>query len=306
MANSDISFDSNDVSSIVSGLRNNVSTLSTVSSNLKTNFNMLTELGLFSSQITKLASKLDNIKSAHESIINAISKQANTYENAENIIATAAENYMSYYNGARDGGNYSLGAGGGNVYVDSVNNGDSINNDINPELNEIDLNNLDDKTLTQLVNFMKKQFPNDTLNNLLKDENSNIIEAYLKKFFKSMYNKDLSAEDIKKIKALLLKKLSNNDTNINEVNDNSFIKYKEYLTNIAKSMNIEYNDFINKDEYKDIRKTVLTNLYNGTAMGDTSSLEDNYGIEFKQLVELKAKEKNLSVEEIINDPNLLM
>lgn len=304
MASSDITFETNDVSSIVKGLNSDIEIISSISDILKDNFKMIYDTDLFVEGFDKLNKKLDNLKAVHESIITAISGQAYTYDSVENMVSNVANDYMSYYSDTKGRKTSSGSHDNGNIKTKEVDESKKITS----ESLDQELANIDDKTLIEMINFINiNKDENMSFNDLLKEENSSILGTYLQEFYKSMNDETLTITDDTEVRKLLLEKILNTEMNMpQDVKLNSLIDFKAYLTSVAQSLNVDLYNLLYDEKYSDVVSVVFTNLYNGTAIGDTSLLKEGYSDSFKQLVEYKAESNNITTNEIINQPTLLI
>ena len=304
MANNNISFDTNDVSSIVSYLNNDVQALSAISTSISSSFNQLTSCDLFVEGISKLTQKVDSIKTSYESIITAIGGQINNYADVETAVQNAADNYMSYYsNDRRSSGGGGKDYGYGLESVDTVEKGEQIGTTLDDEVKSID-----DKTLVDFLNFVNvNKGETVSINDIFKDENSKVLALYLQAYYKQYENKELTINDETLIRSELINSILNSEVDLPKtIKDESIIMYKEYLSAIAKANNVSLGDYFTKSEYKESVKTTLLNLYNGKVDAKQYGLDENYAEQFKNLVDKKAKSLNLSVDEVLSNPLCLL
>ncbi len=305
MADNKVSFDSNDVSSIVSSLNTSAQTLVSVSSSVTSSFSPLTSCDLFSDGISKLSQKLESIKTSFEGIITAIGGQTQTYSDVESAVQQAGDNYMSYYDGGSSGG---ISVGGkysdDSVYETfEIYHGESVNTSLDDVVSQID-----DKTLVSLLNFINiNKDENVTISDLLKEENSEILIKYLVEFFKKYTNVEYTYTDKTLIRKELIKCILNSTVDLpKSIKDNSIIMFKTYLESIAKSCKITVADLLIEPEYSELAQVSLSNLYLNKAEIDKYDITEQDLENFRQLVALRTKEYNMSVDELFKNPIYLV
>lgn len=287
MNNSDIVVDSNDISDIVSTLNSNVQLLNSISNKLLNSFYIFNDLSLFQQGFDKLNSKVLNLKEINENLINAISGQTIAYNNVENMISNLADDYMSYYND------------NGNVVTNNTNSTNIAT------LNDA-INNLSDNDLIKIINYINiTKNKEESFSDILV--NTSLLNNHLNTYYKDNYNVDLSTTDEKKLKDQFIVKLLNTGMDMPaNLKENSLLEYKEYFTSITNELNISFYDLLFSQSYLDVRNLIFTDLYNGSAIGDTSLLSDNYLEKFKFLLEERSKKYNVSVTGLLKNPILLI
>ena len=296
MANDSISFDSNDVSSVISSLNTSKTVLSDTISIIKTNFNPLVESGLFVDGLSKLTSKITSLEESYNSITSAIGMQSNNYETIEDEISGYADNYMSYYNasgshGSKHKSKKKKDHDSDEIDIDDIDFGTSINAST---LDEV-ISSIDDKTLINLINFLNVNKSDDIAFNVFLDEdNEDILAAYLQEFYKENADVDLSISDTTSIRKTFIEKILNTDLKVpSSVKEDSIIKYKKHLTEVASRYNTDLNTLLTNESYSGIVKQELNKYYNE---------KDS----FKKLVDSKASEESISKEELLSNPELLI
>ena len=296
MANDSISFDSNDVSSVISSLNTSKTVLSDTISIIKTNFNPLVESGLFVDGLSKLTSKITSLEESYNSITSAIGMQSNNYETIEDEISGYADNYMSYYNasgshGSKHKSKKKKDHDSDEIDIDDIDFGTSINAST---LDEV-ISSIDDKTLINLINFLNVNKSDDIAFNVFLDEdNEDILAAYLQEFYKENADVDLSISDTTSVRKTFIEKILNTDLKVpSSVKEDSIIKYKKHLTEVASRYNTDLNTLLTNESYSGIVKQELNKYYNE---------KDS----FKKLVDSKASEESISKEELLSNPELLI
>lgn len=306
MANENsITFDTDDVSSIVTVLKNDVQNIENIKTNVKSALEPITNCDLFVDGVEQLTKKLDSIQKSYEGIISAIDTQANTYTTSDDGVANAANNYMSYYNGGTtgSGGNYGYSGSDDDYDVDKIDVGEIISTSLDEQIKTID-----DKTIINMINFMNtNKESNVTIRDIINEINSEALALYLQGFYKVYGNVDLTITDETLIREEFLKCLLNAEVDLPaELKEDSILKYKEYLKDIADSKNVSLGDLFTLPEYKEVIKEALQNLYDGKVDATKYDFTSDYKEEFVNLVSKIAKEKNITKEEIFKNPLYLV
>lgn len=303
MADSNISFDTSDVSSIVSNINNDVQSLGTISSTISTSFSPLTNSDLFAEGLNKIIQKLNNIKTSYESISTAVGGQLNTYSDVETAVEGISDNYMSYYDNGSTRISSRRHSKSDDLSTSETGDGTKINTTLDEEIKSID-----DKTIIKFINFVSANLASSaTISDLLQEENSEALSKYLKAFYKEYNGKELAVEDKSVIRVELLKNILNSTVELpKELKDQSIIKYKEYLSDFAKNLNTSVADLFLNADYLEKTKIALQNLYEGKVDATKYNLNTNYQEEFKALVEKVMNGRKITLDELFNNPIYLV
>lgn len=303
MADSNISFDTSDVSSIVSNINNDVQSLGTISSTISTSFSPLTNSDLFAEGLNKIIQKLNNIKTSYESISTAVGGQLNTYSDVETAVEGISDNYMSYYDSGSTRISSRRHSKSDDLSTSETGDGTKINTTLDEEIKSID-----DKTIIKFINFVSANLASSaTISDLLQEENSEALSKYLKAFYKEYNGKELAVEDKSVIRVELLKNILNSTVELpKELKDQSIIKYKEYLSDFAKNLNTSVADLFLNADYLEKTKIALQNLYEGKVDATKYNLNTNYQEEFKALVEKVMNGRKITLDELFNNPIYLV
>ena len=306
MADSKVSFDSGDVSSIVASLNSSAQSLTSIASSVTSAFTPLTSCDLFTDGLSKLSQKIESIKSSFESIVTAIGGQTQTYSDVENAVAQAGDDYMSYYGGGSSGG----GGGGGGSSSDeglletaAVQYGLAVNTVVDEEIKKID-----DETLVNLINFINiNKAENVTISDILKEENSEILAKYLEAFYKQYTNKACSVSDATLVRKELIKSILNAKVDLpKSLKDSSIIKFKTYLEAIAKKCNTDVASLITDPQYSETMKTYLSCLYLNKVKTDLFGISESDLESFRERVAKITKQKNITADELFSNPIYLV
>ena len=303
MADSNISFDTSDVSSIVSSINNDVQALTNVSSSISTSFSPLTNSDLFTEGLNKIVQKLNNIKTSYESISTAIGGQVNTYNDVETAVEGISDNYISYYDNGSTGISSRRNSRTDDLSTTATAEGTKISTTLDEEVKSID-----DKTLIKFINFVSVNLANSaTISDLFQEENSEALSKYLQSFYKEYSGKELTVVDKSIIRTGLLKNILNSTVELpKELKDQSIIKYKEYLIAFAKELNVSVADLFLNTDYIDKTKIALQNLYEGKVDAAKYNLDSNYQSEFKDLVEKVMNGRKITLDKLFNNPIYLV
>ena len=303
MADSNISFDTSDVSSIVSSINNDVQALTNVSSSISTSFSPLTNSDLFTEGLNKIVQKLNNIKTSYESISTAIGGQVNTYNDVETAVEGISDNYISYYDNGSTGISSRRNSRTDDLSTTATAEGTKISTTLDEEVKSID-----DKTLIKFINFVSVNLANSaTISDLFQEENSEALSIYLQSFYKEYSGKELTVVDKSIIRTGLLKNILNSTVELpKELKDQSIIKYKEYLIAFAKELNVSVADLFLNTDYIDKTKIALQNLYEGKVDAAKYNLDSNYQSEFKDLVEKVMNGRKITLDKLFNNPIYLV
>lgn len=296
MASGKVSVNSDVVNNALSYIVSSCGTLEgSVSSKLPGNFEVLAELDLFSSGLTKLSTQVKEIISTEKSIISTITEHLSQVAATEEDIYQGFTSGIGSYSGGSSGGSTG-GSSGTDTTVDDENDGKKIKAE---ELMD-DIKKLDANSLVELLNLInvKKDEKTQLIDVLFDASNSEKLFTIIKELLKDeQLDENISLEDYKKIQKALLNRLMTADFDIKGLTDDSILTAKEYLVSVAKENNISPEALIIDSQYRDTLKTSLMKLYDGDGISNVKNEEVNA---FRTYIDKVAKKNDVTVEDLFN------
>ena len=320
MAEQKISINSEAASSVMTYVANSCTILqSDVKGKLSSSFEPLTSLGFLSEALSKIESQVDKLIESHNSIVAEISSHMQDVETQEDGLDNGYQSgtFTGGYGGTSSGGSTSTWSSDGSPTTSTVDesfvepqiteaaeyelveesDGLKVNAD---EFNEM-LSSIDGEYQTTLINLINSNKPSDvSLIDLLLD-NSNSEELYktLKDVFgDSLDMSSFTLEDYEKVQKHLLNMIVKSDVSIPKLSDNTILAGKAYLAKVCSDNNIEPSDLFFDNKNKELLKTSLLEIYDGS-VGDV--MTDKEIKNFRYEVDVKAKKNNMSSEELIEN-----
>ena len=299
MTNGRLSINTDFTDSIMSYLNNSISNLnSNVTNGLSSGFQPLTESGLVSESLSKVKSQVKTIVNKEQAILNSISSHVDEVVSGENQL------YNEFMNGIGKSSDTSslqdetyYSPTGGNIDTDEEDDGKKINTNAIVEIID-NLNDEDKKSLLILLE-MYKDSDVSLKELLLNNEASEELYKTLCDVFPDNINQEeLSLEDTKEVQKKLLDSVINGETSNVELDNNSILVAKEYLSNISSKNNISSSDLLLDESNSDLLKKSLIDLYNGNVDDNATEKQVN---NFKNFIDNIASENNMSMEELINN-----
>ena len=245
-----------------------------IDSALKSNFEPLTKVDLFSGGLSKLQSQAASLIENYNTFSSSLGEHDSDLAAFEDNQAAAAENYINS-GGGGGGGSYSSGDSYDTeqVAVADQQDGQAINSE--NYLEEVLPQITYDSKLQALKNILA--YNEDTLTAILSDPaKANILVYQLKSMLKQtgITKSELSTDDEKKIQKILLESICKEDKNpFAELDDSTYLTGMPYLKQLATSNNINFSDLIVEDKYASILMSGLSNIYNGNAGNTLTSKE---------------------------------
>lgn len=294
MASGKVSVNSDEVNNALSYVVNSCGTLEgNVSSKLPGNFEVLSELDLFSEGLTKLTKQVSDIISTHKSVISTITEHLSQIAESEENLYQDFSSGIGYYNGGASGG-YVEDSNGSDTTVDNENDGKKIKAD---ELVKI-IQELDENSIISLVNLInvKKDEKTKLIDVLFDTSKSETLFTVIKELLKDQpLDENITVEDYKKIQKSLLNKLLTSNYNVKGLTDSSILTAKEYLLSVAKGNNITPEELIMNNSYKETLKNSLMKLYDGDANAKNEEITN-----FRSYVDKVAEENGVTVEDLLS------
>ena len=298
MANGKISINTDYANNVVSYINRSISNLDqNVSSKLSSDFNSLTESGLVSNSLSKVQEQTRKITSLEQSIADAINMHINDVTDEENKL------YSDFLSGLGRNNNLSIVEDdtttpeGSALDTYEIEKGKKINNNNLTEIIEL----LDDSEIDSLLVLLEMYKDRDiSLKELLLNNDAS------KELYKSLSSilssnedmKELALDDPKEVQKVLLDSIINKETSNVELDTDSILTAKEYLSKVSKDNNISGSDLLFNDSYSNLLKESLNNLYTGNVSEDISTDTIN---NFKKYIDNIALEENKTPEELINN-----
>ena len=298
MANGKISINTDYANNVVSYINRSISNLDqNVSSKLSSDFNSLTESGLVSNSLSKVQEQTRKITSLEQSIADAINMHINDVTDEENKL------YSDFLSGLGRNNNLSIVEDdtttpeGSALDTYEIEKGKKINNNNLTEIIEL----LDDSEIDSLLVLLEMYKDRDiSLKELLLNNDAS------KELYKSLSSilssnedmKELALDDPKEVQKVLLDSIINKEASNVELDTDSILTAKEYLSKVSKDNNISGSDLLFNDSYSNLLKESLNNLYTGNVSEDISTDTIN---NFKKYIDNIALEENKTPEELINN-----
>lgn len=300
-----VSINTDEVSNVVSQLNLSCDLLeSELSGKITKTFSVLSNLGLASKCVNKLESQVDSIVSLTKSVIESISSHiSDVLENERGLNSDFNRGYSS---GGYSGGDYQETTGGSDdgvapagseIAPDEEDDGKQINVEAFSQIINT-LNNTEKENLLKLVKINKEE-KTDYVDLFLDTKYSEELFKVLKKILGNTVDfNNFTAEDINLVQKIMLNSIFNSEVHIEELENNSIIMAKEYLIDICKDYNISASDLIFDDNYRNVLKQSIKNLYMGL-------VKNNYNDELinkvRDYVDSIALKNNIQAEELLDN-----
>lgn len=296
MASGKVSVNSDVVNNALSYIVNSCGTLEgNVLGKLPGNFEVLSELDLFSSGLTKLSKQVDEIVTTEKSIISTITEHLSQIAESEENLYQSFNSGIGSYSGGSSGGATGP-SSGSDTTVDNQEDGKKIKADeLMKSIQELDANSIVE--LLNLINIKKDE--KTKLTDMLFDTSkSQELFTIIKELLKDQpLDENISLDDYKKIQKTLLNRLMTAEFDIKGLTDSSILTAKEYLVSIAKNNNVSPEDLILDSNYRNTLKVSLMKLYDGDGV---SNVKNEEIIAFRTYIDKVAKENDVTVEDLLN------
>ncbi len=297
-----IKVDSSEFEQLVSMIEtDSKTTLEEIKSSLNSDFTPLTDAGLFTSCLASLKEAVNSIGTTYDVIATELKNHSNDYESMEDELANKATNFQTNY--TPTGGN---GNGHGSTVDDYGTDDTDDGTAVDPKKLEEKLPEIDKDTMIAILNFTSivKDSGKSLAELLFDPENAGALCVILQKFYLTYGLKKVEYDDASQVqKSLLTKILTSEDELPEEITKDSIIKYKAYLTKIASDNNIEVAELVMDVENKDKLTEALKKLYEGET---SDKFDSEYCESFKNFVDGKAKENNMTVDQVLSDVSKLL
>ena len=296
MANA-ITIDSNVLESIISSVGSDKSKMEEVKSSLDSTCAPLTACGLFENCLSSLKEEASNIIATYDALQTSLKSHINDVSSLEDRVQKVGSDYRSYYTPSGGGGGYRQ-SQGDDSKVEEVDDGKKVD----PEKMESKIDELKISSISSMIAFAMIIKEKDTsLMELLFDPTkAGKFAEILKKFYSTYGTLEVNYDDASKVQKAFIKKILNDNENLpSNITEGTLIAYKKYLVNIAKANNTTPEDLLLDNKYKDVLTTSLKKLYEGDV--DKKEYDDEYIVEFKAFINMKASTKNLKTDEVLSD-----
>lgn len=296
MASGKVSVNSDVVNSALSYVVNSCGTLEgSVSSKLPGNFEVLAELDLFRTGLTKISKQVDEIVSTEKNIIATITDHLSQLASNEETLYKKFNNRIER-NSSGSNGKEPLNSSGSSITIEKEEDGKKIKAD---ELIK-NIQELDADTIVELLNLInvKKDEKTKLTDMLFDTSKTEELFTIIKELLKDQpLDENISQEDYKRIQKTLLNRLMTAEFDIKGLTDNSILTAKEYLVSIAKQNNISPEELILDSNYRNTLKISLIKLYDGDRI---SNIKNEEIIAFRIYIDKIAKENDITVEDLFN------
>lgn len=267
-------------------------------------FNALTNAGLFVDGIAKLKEQIDALITNHKVLIGEISKHSAEFEEMEEKLSKTIRRGGSGASGYTSGNS---GYSGDSLNPSEINTNQGSNGDaVNSEQLIGKIPEITDKTLNELINFINVNKENDTsLKSLLFDKDkAGVLAILLNKFYNKSNDNTISMEDSTLIQRQLIQRLFSKDMVPSLLASNSILVAKEYLIKVCEENNVTVDKLLLDDSYKNTYSTSLMNLYDGNI--EKYNLDNDTVNNFRNYADSVAQSKSITSEELLlKQPELL-
>jgi hypothetical protein len=291
---------------IIANINSEKASIEQIGNKLSTSFSSLTDSGLFENCLESLKASVSSISLTYDVLGSTISTHLNEVSSVEQAVAAVGNDYMSSYN-------YNSSSNGGSSYdVGGSRIGDSViplhhgmavgNGKLEEEIAKLDI-----KSISSIVSFMcMVKEKNKSLAEILFDsDNSDYCATLLKDFYKVYGSVDIDYEDSKMVHEALLKSILNSNEKLpSKLTEATILQFSDYFEMVAKNNGMTSFDLITNSANKSVLSNSLKDLYDNKVSFD--SLGEDYYLEFRAFVNMKAEKENKTVDEVLEDiENLL-
>lgn len=296
--NGSIVINSEEVNSALTLLSSSLTNLEgSVLPKLPGNFNVLSELGLYSDGITQIIKGLNNVISSHKSLISQLSKHIDEYAQKEDQLANIFGNGASFYDGSSNS-NSGSSTPSNTIEVDEVEQGKVI--DAQALMESIPLMTESEKNkMLELLNINKDAAT--SIQDLLLDENKAILlYTVLQKIYNCKEVSKENIEDYKKLQKVIIDEICKSEIAMPELKNDSILSAREYLVKISKENMLSVSDILFDSSNIDVLQFALLRLYDGNNI-TKYDLKQSEIDDFKSYINKVALANNMSGGELLTN-----
>ena len=300
MAKGKVTINSDAINQVVSQLSNSATTLeSDVSGKLPGDFQVLVDLGLLPTAVTKIQQQVKDLVALHNSVISEINSHLGSSIDTEDNLSSGFGNGR----GSRSGNSNSSSSTSSDVQNPEGSNTDIDQEDDGKKIT-VDgiiaaIPKIDEKTMIELLEFINinKNEKTSLIDLLLDTSKSEELFVILRKAFGAEDELEgVTLEDYKKVQKELLNAVINCELEYQELDNKSILVAKEFLIEFSKSKNITPAELLLDDEYEDELKEGLQQLYDGDNVDKISAQTIH---DFREYVDNIAASSNQTADDIL-------
>lgn len=298
-----VSIDTNFVTSVISTLNSSCNVLEEVSSNIESAFQVLIDLQLVSSSVSKIKKQAKSIADLEKQFVSSASSHIGEVTDNEQKLKIDYESRSSHTSGGSSSPVVvasSLVSSENKFEVSEVDEGKEVNDGDTEEV----ISNITPEESIDLVELLKTNKEKDTdLKSLLFDDTKNKeLSVALSNIFKEedVFD-DLTIEETNNIQKVLLNKMYDAKSAPDELKESFVFKFKDYLEDVCSKNNLKIGDLILDKKNDTLLKDSLKDLFEGISDDDTDTDR------FIEYVTSVADKNNMSIENLIeNNVDLLL
>ena len=179
--------------------------------------------------------------------------------------------------------------------ISSVENGKAVNN---KKIGNY-IATLDSETTGELVNLLNIYRGETPLEDMLfnYDSSEKLYKVLDEACNGESTNTTATTEDYHFVQKTLLDELLTSETDVPELDSNTLLSAKEYITEIGKQNNVSPSDIILDERYDNTLKIMLNKVYDGTAPNVSEKKSEN----FRTYVDRVASKNGTESKDVLNN-----
>ena len=291
-----LSYDSNEISSIVSSIGEYTSLVQNeIEISLNRHFQMLKELDLFDDGLDLLLSRADNVVYLNNKMVNFLNMHDNDFNDLENnnVNLFGKEEESTPSDEAYAGAVVNI----DEIVLNKINDGKVI---LTEYVNEVIPSFSYDKKLEVLKSILNNN--TSSLSILTDLDESDIMVYQLKNILSSKYSiqlNKLTKEEEKELQKSFFKSIIDNDTNIfDDIKTNTFLHGLSYYKQVAQKNGISEVDLIFDENNKDLFMNSINEIYNSDQI---DVLTDDQLKSVKNYINEIASSNSITVKDLLSN-----
>ena len=291
-----LSYDSNEISSIVSSIGEYTSLVQNeIEISLNRHFQMLKELDLFDDGLDLLLSRADNVVYLNNKMVNFLNMHDNDFNDLENnnVNLFGKEEESTPSDEAYAGAVVNI----DEIVLNKINDGKVI---LTEYVNEVIPSFSYDKKLEVLKSILNNN--TSSLSILTDLDESDIMVYQLKNILSNKYSiqlNKLTKEEEKELQKSFFKSIIDNDTNIfDDIKTNTFLHGLSYYKQVAQKNGISEVDLIFDENNKDLFMNSINEIYNSDQI---DVLTDDQLKSVKNYINEIASSNSITVKDLLSN-----
>ena len=291
-----LSYDSNEISSIVSSIGEYTSLVQNeIEISLNRHFQILKELDLFDDGLDLLLSRADNVVYLNNKMVNILNMHDNDFNDLENnnVNLFGKEEESTPSDEAYAGAVVNI----DEIVLNKINDGKVI---LTEYVNEVIPSFSYDKKLEVLKSILNNN--TSSLSILTDLDESDIMVYQLKNILSSKYSiqlNKLTKEEEKELQKSFFKSIIENDTNIfDDIKTNTFLHGLSYYKQVAQKNGISEVDLIFDENNKDLFMNSINEIYNSDQI---DVLTDDQLKSVKNYINEIASSNSITVKDLLSN-----